>query len=100
MLAEACIVLLWPLTLHHHHHHHHHTTRKQVPQGQPPLAWPSVHAPWYGYLFWTLMTAGAYGRDADSSFVASNVDRWENCTANIKVSVCDEAGWAVFVVQA
>jgi hypothetical protein len=44
-----------------------------------------VHAPWYGYLFWTAVTAGGFGRDADSTFVAANVDRWENCTANIKV---------------
>lgn len=57
------------------------------PEGKPPLPWPSVHAPWYGYLFWTAVTAGGFGRDADSTFVAANVDRWENCTANIKVRV-------------
>lgn len=55
------------------------------PEGRPPLPWPSVHAPWYGYLFWTLMSAGSYGKDADTNFVAANVDRWDNCTANIKV---------------
>ncbi|WIA13252.1 hypothetical protein OEZ85_006841 [Tetradesmus obliquus] len=53
--------------------------------GQDPWPYPSVHAPWYGYLFWTLASAGGYGKAADTSFVAANVERWDKCAANIKV---------------
>jgi hypothetical protein len=44
-----------------------------------------VHAPWYGYLFWTMATAGGYGKAVDTNFVAANVERWDKCAANIKV---------------
>ena len=61
-----------------------------VQEGKEPWAYPSVHGPWYGYLFWVMATAGAYGQNADSSFVSANVEKWDNCTANIKV--VDRAG--------
>jgi hypothetical protein len=53
--------------------------------GEEPYPYPSVHAPWYGYLFWTIATAGGYGKAVDTSFVAANVERWDKCAANIKV---------------
>lgn len=57
-----------------------------------PVPWPSIHVPWYGYLFWTMAAAGAYGKTADTSFVPVTRDSGRrvqpassNCTANIKV---------------
>jgi hypothetical protein len=53
--------------------------------GEEPYPYPSVHAPWYGYLFWTIATAGGYGKAVDTTFVGANVERWDKCAANIKV---------------
>jgi hypothetical protein len=41
----------------------------------PYKPYPSVHAPWYGYLFWMTATAGGYNKNADTQFVAAWVER-------------------------
>jgi hypothetical protein len=57
-----------------------------------PVPWPSIHVPWYGYLFWTVAAAGGYGKTADTAMVPVKVEssrrstlRSASCTANIKV---------------
>eukprot|EP00775_Hariotina_reticulata_P014710 gene14710-14875_t len=57
----------------------------KVPKGQPPMPYPSVHAPWWGYLFWISASAGDYGKSADTVFVPASIEKWDACTANIKV---------------
>ncbi|WIA42782.1 hypothetical protein OEZ86_008721 [Tetradesmus obliquus] len=52
---------------------------------EPPLPYPSVHAPWYGYLFWTIAAAGDYGRHADANFVPVWVQNRGRCSANMKI---------------
>jgi hypothetical protein len=46
-----------------------------LPQAPPYVPYPSVHAPWYGYLFWVVASAGGYTRNADTQFVAAYIDR-------------------------
>lgn len=74
-----------------------HTTcpcRLLLQAGEEPYPYPSVHAPWYGYLFWTIATAGGYGKAVDTSFVAANIEHWDKCAANIKVRGWpDETGY-------
>jgi len=41
----------------------------------PYKPYPSVHAPWYGYLFWVYATAGGYNKNADTQFVTAYVDK-------------------------
>jgi hypothetical protein len=52
---------------------------------QPPAPWPSVHAPWYGYLFWTVAAAGKYNSKSDATFVQTKVEDKGKCSANMKV---------------
>lgn len=41
----------------------------------PYKPYPSVHAPWYGYLFWVLASAGGYGKAADTQFTSAWIER-------------------------
>jgi hypothetical protein len=52
---------------------------------EQPVPWPSVHAPWYGYLFWTVASAGNYSSNSDATFVQTKVESKGNCNANMKV---------------
>jgi hypothetical protein len=67
-----------------------------------PVPWPSIHVPWYGYLFWTVAAFGGYCRTADASFVPvkigstasrSTTSRSASCAANIKVRT--SAAWGM-----
>jgi hypothetical protein len=46
--------------------------------------YPSVHAPWYGYLLFRLATAGASNGFSDATIVSSG-GRGGGCQANVKV---------------
>eukprot|EP00775_Hariotina_reticulata_P002235 gene2235-2547_t len=50
-----------------------------------PVAWPSVHAPWYAYLFYIIATAGDYNKPADTTFVDNAWEGNGGCTANMKL---------------
>jgi hypothetical protein len=50
-----------------------------------PVAWPSIHAPWYAYLAWTILAHGDYKKLADTTFVGAKVDNMQFCKANMKV---------------
>lgn len=52
------------------------------------MPWPSVHAPWYGYLFWTIAAAGKYNSKSDATFVNTKVEDKGKCGANMKVGCC------------
>lgn len=52
---------------------------------EKPVPWPSVHAPWYGYLFWTIAAAGKYNSKSDATFVNTKVEDKGKCGANMKV---------------
>jgi hypothetical protein len=52
---------------------------------EAPVPWPSIHAPWYGYLFWIIAAAGNYNKAADATFVQTKVENKGNCNANMKV---------------
>jgi hypothetical protein len=52
---------------------------------EAPVPWPSIHAPWYGYLFWTVAAAGKYNSKSDATFVQTKVENKGNCNANMKV---------------
>lgn len=41
----------------------------------PYKPYPSVHAPWYGYLFWVMASAGGYSRNADTQFTAAWIEK-------------------------
>lgn len=56
-----------------------------VKPGEAPVPWPSVHAPWYGYLLFTVATAGQLGKRADTTFVPAAIDNRGKCGANVKV---------------
>lgn len=53
---------------------------------EQPVPWPSIHAPWYGYLLWTVAAAGDYGKRADTTIVETRVESKAGCGANIKAS--------------
>eukprot|EP00882_Tetradesmus_deserticola_P033502 GHRQ01038275.1.p1 GENE.GHRQ01038275.1~~GHRQ01038275.1.p1 ORF type:complete len:228 (+),score=62.39 GHRQ01038275.1:174-857(+) len=50
-----------------------------------PVAWPSIHAPWYAYLAWTTFAHGDYSKLADTTFVGAKMDDKKFCKANIKI---------------
>lgn len=60
-------------------------TVQQVKPGEGPVPYPSIHAPWYGYLLWTVAATGGIGRAADATFVPATIDNKGKCGANMKV---------------
>jgi hypothetical protein len=50
-----------------------------------PVAWPSIHAPWYTYLAWIIFAHGDYKKLADTTFVDAKLENKQSCKANIKV---------------
>jgi hypothetical protein len=50
-----------------------------------PVAWPSIHAPWYAYLAWTCFAHGDYNKLADTTFVGAKLEKAQFCKANTKV---------------
>lgn len=50
-----------------------------------PVPYPSIHAPWYGYLFWITAAHGGYGTHANTVFLPAVIGDTEDCSANIKV---------------
>jgi hypothetical protein len=50
-----------------------------------PVAWPSIHAPWYAYLAWTSFAHGDYKKLADTTFINAKLDKAQFCKANTKV---------------
>lgn len=71
----------------------------QVRPKEPPLPYPSIHAPWYGYLFWTIAAAGDYQQHTDANFVPAKINNRGKCGANLKVrSRQDEAQMGPSVV--
>eukprot|EP00882_Tetradesmus_deserticola_P012264 GHRQ01012998.1.p1 GENE.GHRQ01012998.1~~GHRQ01012998.1.p1 ORF type:complete len:237 (+),score=52.89 GHRQ01012998.1:871-1581(+) len=59
--------------------------RVDISKLQRPVPYPSVHAPWYGYLFWTVATAGNYNSNVDVTLVQAKVEHKGKCSANMKV---------------
>lgn len=51
----------------------------------PYVPYPSIHAPWYGYLFWVYSTAGGYNKNSDTQFVSAWVEK-SSPTANKRVA--------------
>jgi hypothetical protein len=41
----------------------------------PYKPYPSVHAPWFGYLFWVSASAGGYNKGADTQFTAAWIEK-------------------------
>ncbi|WIA40051.1 hypothetical protein OEZ86_013470 [Tetradesmus obliquus] len=50
-----------------------------------PVAWPSIHAPWYAYLAWTSFAHGGYKKLADATFINAKLDKAQFCKANTKI---------------